>query len=69
MLKLTHANMGTTILVNPAYVTAIYESAKDLCTHIVTEVQVWPVKESLIDILTAVNKLNSAKTNKGVTND
>lgn len=57
MLKLTHANANGPVIINPAFVIAIYESSANNCTHIVTAAQVWPVTESVAQIFTAIQLL------------
>jgi len=65
MLKLNHANMGCVIVINPRAIVAIYESVANKCSHIVTPDQVWPVKETLQEILSAINLLDQKETKNG----
>lgn len=51
MITLSHANIDTKILINPAHIAAVYESPTHKCTHVVSVGAILPVKETLAQIV------------------
>jgi hypothetical protein len=56
MITLTHANFNVPVIIGPTHIAAAYWSENNKCTHLILVGAIVPVKETVEQIVTMVNK-------------